>query len=1496
AVAGNAGQCDYSFANHFMDSFAAGRERLRANGTRSGKSLSINWSLWADGGMKLDEQTELFFRKTLGIKALSTATGLDAFVRSLASERTQFAVLEGIQEKVEVAWGLRKKAAPPIAPPGPLATASAPIAGEGDLAAWLQNGLSQIVMEFLKLDADDVSPDKILLDLGFDSIGLTTFANAVNDKYQLDITPVLFFDYPSISEIAKHLAVERKDELLGIYRGSATIPTTAAQAVATQPLQSAPKLEISKGWNPAALDREAAPALSAGEFSPELRFVHMPMAIVGMSGVMPQSEDLDEFWENLKSSKDMVTVIPPDRWRWEDYYGDPLKETNKSNSKWGGFMKEIDKFDPLFFGISPREAQMMDPQQRLFLEHVWKAVEDSGQKVSDLAGTKTGVFVGVATSDYTEVMNDHGIVLDGYTASGNSHSILANRVSFLLNLRGPSAPIDTACSSSLVALHRAIESIHTGSSDMAIVGGVQVMLSPAAYISFGMAGMLSGDGKCKTFDKGANGYVRGEGCGAIFIKSLAAAEADGNHIYAVIKSTAENHGGRVTTLTAPNSAAQSELLIEAYEKAHVDPTTVGYIECHGTGTTLGDPIEIQALTKAFSELYKRNNKAPAETPHCGLSSVKTNIGHLETAAGISGLLKALLAIKHKQIPANIHFEEVNPYINLKGTPFYIADRLTPWTAATNDDGTSIPRRAGVSSFGFGGANAHIVLEEYVPPARRRIVEANAPHLIVLSAKNEARLKAYAQSVLAYLDKEPVELLDLAYTLQVGRDEMPERLALVVSSVEELKQQLAGDGGYRGNIRSKTKAPQAAGAEGEALVQSAVQRNDLSALAELWVSGAKIEWRRLHETSAPERISAPTYPFARERHWISDVERVPKPALRPVIEAVPQLTSRLQSLVPAWTPAPIHSGERIVVPQATRILLLGGDREHLDWVRKDYPDAQHLQLASNSSVDVIEKELRVRAFDQLLWIAPDSHDERIIEQQEEGVLGLFRIIKALLNSGYATKPLQWTVVTSLTQRVANEPIHSAHAGIAGLIGSLAKESPRWNLRLLDVESLASVAASECLSLPWDKQGNALAHRRGEWFREELAAITAVPQPTQGYRQHGVYVVIGGAGGIGEVWSRYMIEQYEADIIWIGRRPYDSTIEAKLNSLTRLGRAPRYISADATNREALEQALQTILMTHPAIHGVVHSAIVLRDQSLARMDEAAFRASLSAKVDISVNMDRVFGGQELDFMLFFSSIISFFKSPGQSNYSAGCTFKDSFAQSIRQTRAYPVKVMNWGYWGSVGVAADATHNRIMEQMGIGSIEPGEGMAALQALVGSDVPQMILIKTLDSEATAGLSLSEAIAHHLTKRLPAPAAVPVRAKPATNVAERAGHQYVQRIITEKLSDALRLEASMIQEDLPLAEYGVDSIIGVNLVQTINETLGIELEPSKLFEYDTLEQLTDYIATEWHIEIEERLAGEVSTDPIAVMGMSASTDDEVLANVLWRESALDDSYEKVTF
>lgn len=862
AIGGNAGQCDYAYANHFMDSFAKARNELVAKDKRSGTTVSLNWSLWAEGGMQLDEQSEQIFKRTLGIKPLASEVGVNAFAKALQLNEPHLCVVEAVADKLEIAWGMR---AAPVVEQVEAVEQTQVVGASGNLQQQVQDKLIDITIDFLKLERDDIDIDTILMDLGFDSIGLAAFANAVNDVYQTELTPVLFFEYPNIREVAKHIKTSHGAQAQSVHQGgqtavAATKPVTVATAAEPVSKPSA----INKG-----LKAQSEVVVSGGTDGLDMarRFVQRPIAIVGMSGVMPQSDDLDAFWDNLAAGKNLVTEIPKDRWHWEDVDGDPIKEKNKSYSRWGGFMSEVDKFDPLFFRITPKEAEMMDPQQRILVEQVYQAIENSGTAVGDLAGTRTGLFVGVSAKDYVDVMADHQMALDGYSASGTSHSILANRISFLFDLRGPSAPIDTACSSSLIALHRAIESIHTGSSDMAIIGGVQVMLTPAAHIALSSAGMLSVDGKCKTFDKSANGYVRGEGCGAIFIKTLEHAQRDGNPIHAVVKATAENHGGKVSALTVPNPNAQYELLVEAYEKSEVDPACIGYIECHGTGTSLGDPIEIQALTRAFKQLYDNKQSTPPANPHCGLSAVKTNIGHLEPVAGMAGLLKALLSIKHKQIPGLVHFDEVNPYIELDNSGLYIVDKTTDWVAPTGTFGEPMPRVAGVSSFGWGGANAHVVVAEHIEQTPA-VIDFAGPQMIVLSARNQDRLKAYAESLLNHLNQNShVNLNELAYTLQVGRDAMEHRLALTGDSVAAVKDKLAAfiagnDGQIYQGVLDKSQ---------EELSALTADSNDSDSVLSNWCRGRKVDWAAMYENGTPKRICLPTYPFERQRYWIDPSE-------------------------------------------------------------------------------------------------------------------------------------------------------------------------------------------------------------------------------------------------------------------------------------------------------------------------------------------------------------------------------------------------------------------------------------------------------------------------------------------------------------------------------------------------------------------------------------------------------------------------------------------------
>ncbi|MFS0518813.1 SDR family NAD(P)-dependent oxidoreductase [Nostoc sp. UIC 10607] len=514
------------------------------------------------------------------------------------------------------------------------------------------------------------------------------------------------------------------------------------------------------------------------------------VAIIGMACRFPGAKDYHQFWNNLEKGINSITEIPSTRWDIEKFYSSNPDELNKSISKWGGFLEDADKFDPMFFGISPREAKLIDPQQRLMLELSWSCIEDSGYSPTNLSGTNVGVFVGVCNFDYKELLEKHQDHIDGHTSTGTYTCIIPNRISYFFNFHGPSVPVDTACSSSLVAIHQAINALKEKECKLALVGGVSVLSTPTYYISFSKLGMLSPEGQCKTFDAKADGYVRGEGAGVILLKPLRNAIKDKDRIYGVIRGDAVNHGGAARTLTSPNAYAQSQVIRSAYTKASIPPNTVSYIEAHGTGTPLGDPIEINGIKRAFTQLYQQYGIRQFNELYCGLGAVKTNIGHLEAAAGIAGVIKVLLAMQHKKLPKIINYEQLNPRIKLDNSPFYIVEETKDWQQLRTKEGEFIPRRAGVSSFGFGGVNAHVILEE-APAPNCTVAQVERPlHLLTLSAKSEKALKEQVQAYEAYLKLySEVSIADACFTANTGRSHFDHRLAVVAESTIQLHDQL-----------------------------------------------------------------------------------------------------------------------------------------------------------------------------------------------------------------------------------------------------------------------------------------------------------------------------------------------------------------------------------------------------------------------------------------------------------------------------------------------------------------------------------------------------------------------------------------------------------------------------------------------------------------------------------------------------------------------------------
>ncbi|TAK73854.1 MAG: thioester reductase, partial [Gammaproteobacteria bacterium] len=410
------------------------------------------------------------------------------------------------------------------------------------------------------------------------------------------------------------------------------------------------------------------------------------IAIIGISGKFPQADNLEAYWENLLQGRNCISEIPKERWDWND---------NKTDVKWGGFINGIQKFDPQFFGITPQEAELMDPQHRLLMTYTYKAIEDAGYHPKVLANTATGVFIAIGNNGY----NSH-------FPAGNLPSIAPNRISYFFDLHGPSEPVETACASSLVAIHKAINEINNGTCDVAIVGGINTIVTPAGHRAFTQAGLLSKDGRCKPFSSEADGFVRAEGIGVLILKRLSLAEKDNDHIYGVLRGSGVNHNGRSNFLTAPNPNAQCDLLESVYKKSGIDINTVTYIETHGTGTELGDAIEIEGLKNAFKKLNGRQK-------NCAIGSVKANIGHTEIASGMASIIKVLYQMKHKMLVKSIHCDTINPHLQLENSPFYVVKDNQTWERMKDQSGAHLPLRAGVSSFGLGGVNAHIIVEEYI---------------------------------------------------------------------------------------------------------------------------------------------------------------------------------------------------------------------------------------------------------------------------------------------------------------------------------------------------------------------------------------------------------------------------------------------------------------------------------------------------------------------------------------------------------------------------------------------------------------------------------------------------------------------------------------------------------------------------------------------------------------------------------------------------------------
>ncbi|MBL6449561.1 SDR family NAD(P)-dependent oxidoreductase [Fulvivirga sp. 29W222] len=1469
---GNVGQADYAAANAFMDQFAFYRNQLADQKARHGQTLSINWPLWKDGHLSIDQKNIEMLEQATGIQPLQASSGIRAFYGSLASSCGQMLVMEGDLKKMRNILHPDQASHVEATPePSAISAESAPVA-QADANSLLDKTVAYLRKEFagvLKLPANELDPKAPLENYGIDSILAMKLTSMLEETFG-SLSKTLFFEYQTIKSLAGFLAKSYPQIILEKVGGN-----TPAPAPETTPQATAKKQPVIS-------------TLRSGNrfYSNETQAQRREVAIVGLSGKYPLSENIEEFWENLKKGKDCITEIPEDRWDTKRFFDPKRNQAGKSYSKWGGFISDVDKFDPLFFNISPKEAELIDPQERLFIEAAWQTIEDAGYSKEGISAMgRVGVYVGVMYGQY-QLYGAEAMLAGNAVVPGSSYASIANRVSYFLDLHGPSIAMDTMCSSSLTAIHQACEEIRKGDIEAAIAGGVNVSIHPHKYLILSQGNFAASDGRCRSFGDGGDGYVAGEGVGAVLLKSLDKAIEDGDHIYGVIKSSVINHGGKTNGYSVPNPNAQGDLIIESLKKAKIDPSTLSYIETHGTGTALGDPIEITGLNKAFGDTNEKKQ-------FCPIGSVKSNIGHLESAAGIAAVTKVLLQLKHQQLVPSLHAETLNPNINFSDSPFYVQRELTDWTS---NDG--YPRRAGISSFGAGGSNTHLIIEEYNDLSLQdRETPQSLPQAFVLSSKDQNGLLKYAEKMLTFLgNNKGTSLTDIVYTSQVGRTPMNERLVIVASSTQELEEKLgrwlAGqqekdskksaselEGIYHGNIKKASSDASALleGEEGRAYLKVIMEARNLEKLAKLWISGGEIDWSLLYQHTQPKRVSLPTYPFAKERYWI----KTPPFSLSTDQFIVQEINTddqpeeekkRKLHYQPQWVELNLSPTEE-ETPESGSVLVLDTTDELYQAMKNGQKQSSPLILVKpgnnyqeiESTVFTLDpqneahfgqlvetlasrSQLPYRIVHQALALENSDKADDITKQLNSGVFALFNLCKALMAQKHQV-PLKILSVFN------NAGISAAlNAALGGFFKTLALENPHYHGKIVEVQQgdEGRVTTEEKVRIVSDEfnDGNWKKNEIRYKYRDEKQAYTRfVRELTQFVRversqdrlplkQNGVYIVSGGLGGLGLVFSEYLVKNYQCNLVVFGRSELKAAQEKKLDRLKAYGTEILYLQADASSLEDMESVVKSAKARFSQVNGVIHSAGVNIDSFILRKSREEMDKVLAPKIYGTINLDLATRDEDLDIFVLFSSIAGVMGNVGQCDYAYGNHFLDSFAENretlVReQKRKGKTLSINWTYWEEGGMhISDEEVAMIEKQAGLSPLPVNQGVQYFEEFLISDLSQGVPLYGLSSRIKPYMGQGTV---EVEKSKPAQART-IDPQMLLELTEG----YLKALIGEEI----KLDPERIDPVERFETFGIDSIVISKLNANLERDLGA-LPKTLFYEYSTIEELAAYMVAE---------------------------------------------------
>lgn len=1224
-----------------------------------------------------------------------------------------------------------------------------------------------------------------------------------------------------------------------------------------------------------------------------------PAAVIGMAGIFPQSDDCEQFWQNIAAGKHLITEIPHDRWNWREIYGTSDNTAARTPIKWGGFINDLASFDAEFFNISPKEARYMDPIQRKMLQVVWQAIENAGYRISDLSGRKVGVFIGLGTFDYLQLVMENQAFVHAYTSTGMLHCMVPNRISYLFNFQGPSEAVDTACSSSLVALHRALGALRTGECELAIVGGANAIIHPSIYVALANANMLSEDGKCKTFDATADGYVRGEGVAAILLKPLSRARADKDYLYALIRGTAVNHSGHTNSLTAPNPFAQADVISKALGQAGIHPGTVSYVETHGTGTSLGDPIEINGLKMAFHTSAAKASRPNPPSAYCALGTVKTNIGHLEAAAGIAGVVKVIMAMKHRQIPAHLHFTTVNPKIDLKGSPFYLVGETTrPWEAMHDDQGKTLPRRAGVSSFGFGGVNAHAVIEEYTADAAPcKLEPVKMRRLFVLSARSETQLLNYGRQMASFIKDRERELhLDpLTYTLQIGREPMDVRLAILANDLSDLREKLDGFISnqalavqvYSGTLFYDRITPglarhvfDADDPCGQQLLEQLLCEKDTVHLAQLWVLGVEVRWTRLYrEASSVGRIPLPAYPFKKEKHWIT---------LRQADRQID--ASRAEDIFDIeWVAAAKASSEtKEGLARAVQFILLCDrkgigqafaellEKKGFRYSKVFYNTASKVQGDKAYTIDPFEKKsyqkvmgsIRSRSngrphyilnFWPLDHVANDDFCLKDISDATHFTCATaLNLIQAITSDPSGTKDLVWFICSNVQPVSPTGLPNLKAAALWGLAKTMLLEHHDIFRAIVDIDGsdpgdTAATLLDEISG--YDDEGEIVFRKRKRYVARLRASSVQSQSPLQ-VKKDGAYLITGGLGTLGLLTARWLSGHKAGRVLLLGRKgldpsrtdPLSRTKQTLLAAIQANGTKVDILLADVANREAMANACGPYLETGE-IRGIFHAAGAISRNLIKDMTRADFERVIAAKVQGTLVLHELTQGLPLDYFVMYSSAASIWGAATGAHYSAANCFLDLYTH-YRAALNLPATSVNWGgMWKGSGIIS-SEDEKYMRSIGIKDTLPDDGLRLLESILESGARQKV-VAPVDWEKFLQVMqvkrkhrLFDYIQQTVTSKQGALTSGESFMARLSGLSETEKTDQTMAKLTELLKNILGLEnESTVPANKGFFDLGLDSLTSIDFKNKIKTGLGIDVSTTTLFDFNNLQLLAGHIA-----------------------------------------------------